>query len=98
MEPYKDYPGGLFKAQHEAIIDYVTWQNVQQTMNKPEKQKVTVEENLPLRGVLKCFCGKAVTGAPSRGRHGGYFYYYKCNKTRHLNLSAKRAHEQLLQI
>jgi site-specific DNA recombinase len=98
VEPYKDYPGGLFKALHEPIIDYVTWQNVQRKMKKPEKGKVIVEEELPLRGVLKCHCGKALTGAPSRGRHGGYYYYYKCNKTTHLNLSAKKAHEQLLQI
>ncbi len=98
VEPYKDYPGGLFKALHAPIIDYVTWQNVQQKFKKPEKAKVVVEDELPLRGVLKCHCGKPVTGAPSRGRHGGYYYYYKCNKTTHLNLSAKKAHEQLLEV
>ena len=98
VEAYKDYPGGIFKAQHEAIIDYVTWQNVQAKFKKPEKQKVTIEDNIPLRGVLKCHCGKPLTGAPSRGRHGGYYYYYKCNKTTHLNLSAIKAHDQLLKV
>lgn len=28
----------------------------------------------------------------------GYFYYYKCRESRHLNLSAKKAHEQLESI
>lgn len=98
VEPYKDYPGGLFPAQHEAIIDYVTWQNVQQKFKGPEKAKVVVADELPLRGVLKCYCGKALTGAPSRGRWGKYYYYYKCMKPHHLNLSADKAHRQLLQI
>ncbi len=98
VAPFKDYPGGLFKAQHPAIIDYVTWQNVQQKMKKVDKPKVTVSDELPLRGVLKCHCGKPLTGAPSRGRWGGYYYYYKCNKTTHLNLSARKAHEQLEQV
>lgn len=98
VEPFKDYPGGFFKAKNEAIIDFVTWQNVHQKLNKPDKPKIVVDENLPLRGVLKCHCGRTVSGAPSRGRHGGYFYYYKCAKSKHLNLSAKRAHEQLLGI
>lgn len=98
VEPFKDYPGGLFKALHQPIIDYVTWQNVQFKMKKVDKPKVTVIDELPLCGVLKCHCGKLLTGAPSRGRWGGYYYYYKCNKTTHLNLSAKKAHQQLEEI
>ena len=47
-------------------------------MKRPEKEKVTVNDELPLRGVLKCHCGKPLTGAPSRGKMGKYYYYYKC--------------------
>ena len=53
---------------------------------------------MPLRGVLKCYCGKPLTGAPSRGKLGKYYYYYKCNKTTHLNLSVTKAHDQLRQV
>jgi site-specific DNA recombinase len=59
---------------------------------------VVVSEEMPLRGVLKCECGKMLTGAPSRGKLGKYYYYYKCDKTRHLNLSAIKAHDQLRQV
>lgn len=98
VKPHKEYPGGLFKAIHDPIVDYVTWQNVQQKLKVPEKTRVVLDSELPLRGVLKCYCGKLLTGAPSKGRHGKYYYYYKCNKTNHININAKRAHEQLEKI
>ncbi len=98
VEPFKTYPGGLFPAQHDPIIDLATWEQVQRKLKKPEKEKVVVSDEMPLRGVLKCSCGKPLTGAPSRGKLGRYYYYYKCNKTTHLNLSAIKAHDQLRQV
>jgi site-specific DNA recombinase len=98
VQPFKTYPGGLFPAIHDPIIDKSTWQMVQNKLAKPEKEKIVVSNEMPLRGVLKCYCGKAVTGAPSRGKLGNYYYYYKCNKTNHLNLSVIKAHDQLRQI
>ena len=98
VEPFKNYPGGLFPAQHEPIVDMVTWEQVQRKLKKPKKEKVVVSDEMPLRGVLKCYCGKPLTGAPSRGKMGKYYYYYKCNKTTHLNLSAIKAHDQLRQV
>ena len=56
-----------------------------------------LDENLPLRGVLHCHCGNLLSGAPSRGRHGGWYYYYKCKSPGHNNISAKKAHEQFLE-
>ena len=98
VDAFKDYPGGLFPAQHEPIIDLTTWEMVQRKLKKPEKERVIIDEKIPLRGVLKCFCGKHLTGAPSRGKLGNYYYYYKCNRTNHLNLSAIKAHDQLRQV
>ena len=98
VDAFKDYPGGLFPAQHEPIIDLTTWEMVQRKLRKPEKERVVIDEKIPLRGVLKCFCGKLLTGAPSRGKLGSYYYYYKCNKTNHINLSAIKAHDQLRQV
>ena len=47
---------------------------------------------------MKCYCGNVVTGAPSGGRWGKYYYYHKCTKSHHLNLSADKAHCRLLHI
>ena len=96
VEAFKDLPGGLFPAIHEAIIDKSSWQMVQGKMKKEDKVKVVVDDDIPLRGVLKCHCGVPLTGAPSRGKSGKYFYYYKCKHSKHNNISAIKAHEQFL--
>lgn len=94
-KPFKENPGGLFPARHEPIVDKLTWQMVQAKKKKPEKQKVCLDDEIPLRGILKCHCGNPVTGAPSRGKSGKYFYYYKCKHSGHNNISAVKAHDQL---
>lgn len=98
VQAYKEYPGGLFPAVHEAIIDTATWQMVQAKIKKPEQTRTVLDEALPLRGILKCHCGNYLTGAPSRSKSGRYFYYYKCKVARHNNISAIKAHQQFLQV
>ncbi len=96
VQGYKEYPGGIFPAIHEPIIDITTWQMVQNKMRKPVKTRTVIDDEIPLRGVLKCHCGNHLTGAPSRGKSGKYFYYYKCKVSKHNNISAIKAHNQLL--
>jgi len=98
VKPFKDYPGGLVDGQHEGIINKLTWNMVQELIKKPEKIHVQLSDDFPLKGVLKCHCGRPLTGAPSRGKTGVYYNYYKCSVSRHLNLSANKAHEQMLEI
>jgi len=98
VDPFKEHPGGLFPGIHEPIIDITTWKMVQNKIIKPDKVKTIIDDNIPLRGVLKCHCGNLLTGAPSRGKSGKYFYYYKCKCPKHNNISAIKAHSQFLQI
>jgi site-specific DNA recombinase len=65
-------------------------------MKRPEKVRTSLDDAIPSRAVLKCHCGQPLTGAASRGKLGNYFYYYKCKHSRHLNLSANKAHDQFL--
>ena len=99
VKAWKDEPGGLYPLkEHPCIIDYSTWNRVQEKL-KPEtpKYKVSLSDDFPLRGVLKCHCSKYLTGAPSKGRHGQYYNYYKCIVSGHNNLKAGKVHEQLLE-
>ncbi|MDQ2863398.1 MAG: recombinase family protein, partial [Bacteroidota bacterium] len=96
VQGFKEYPGGIFPAIHEPIIDITTWQMVQNKMKMPIKTRTVIDEEIPLRGVLKCHCGNYLTGAPSRGKSGKYFYYYKCKASKHNNISAIKAHNQFL--
>lgn len=97
VKPFKDQPGGLYPlADHKAIIDLVTWHEVQEKLNRKVKHRTIISDDLPLRGVIACHCGTPLTGAASRGKGGKHFHYYKCSKTsKHNNLSAIKVHEQL---
>lgn len=98
VEAYKEYAGGLFNGIHEPIIDLTTWKMVQEKIKRPQKTRTIIDDEIPLRGILKCHCGNPLSGAPSRGKSGKYFYYYKCKHSKHNNISAIRAHNQFLEI
>ncbi len=94
VRAYKDSPDEWVEGIHQPLIDRVTFYEVQSRFDKP-RVHVQITDDLPLRGVLKCHCGLPLTGAPSRGKTGKYFLYYKCKISGHNNISAKKAHEQL---
>jgi DNA invertase Pin-like site-specific DNA recombinase len=96
VKPVRDLPGGVVDGAWDPIIDRPTWHMVQEKM-KGGNPKLIVDDQLPLRGILKCHCGKTMTGAPSRGKSGKLFNYYKCVKP-HNNLSANKAHQQLAEV
>ncbi|HSH68188.1 MAG TPA: recombinase family protein, partial [Bacteroidia bacterium] len=98
VEAYKEYAGGLFDGIHEPIIDKTTWKLVQEKIKRPETTRVVIDDEIPLRGVLKCHCGNPLSGAPSRGKSGKYFYYYKCKHSKHNNISAVKSHDQFLSV
>lgn len=96
VEAYKEYPGGFFPGIHEPIIDMTTWQMIQSKLKKPHKIRTVLDDEIPLRGILKCHCNNPLSGAPSRGKSGKYYYYYKCRFPKHNNISAIKAHDQFL--
>lgn len=96
VKGFKDLPSEVVEATHTPIIDRATWRAVQEKIGGLKQPKVILNENFPLRGVLKCHCGKPLTGAPSRGKGGQQYNYYKCNITsKHNNLSAGKVHAQM---
>jgi site-specific DNA recombinase len=99
VKSYKDQPGGLYPLKdQEPIIDLVNWTRVQDKLKKRPQVHIILHDDLPLRGVLYCHCGKLLTGAPSRGKSGKHWYYYKCNAaSKHNNVSAIQAHKQLME-
>jgi site-specific DNA recombinase len=98
VKAFKSHPEEMVEGLHEPIIDRVDWMNVQDKLNPKRKPVQIIHDEFPLRGVLLCHCGKPLTGAPSRGKSGRYFNYYKCQHSRHNNINANKAHDQLQQI
>jgi site-specific DNA recombinase len=93
VPPFKDRPEYFTKAVHPPIIDEITY-NLAQGSTK--KKSITKIEETPLRGLLKCWCGKLVTSDKSKGRKQHYWYYL-CQEHRQY-LSATKLHQQLDEI
>lgn len=86
----------MIKGLHTALITEQQYWLVQERLN--DKHIVTQNrEEVPLRGVLRCFCGKPVTAGNSRGKSGKYYWYYLCKEHRK-NLSAVLLHKQFHEI
>ena len=77
-------PAHYVKGLHEAIIDKETFLKVQDVIDGKKKKQPKLSKKIHpdafLRGYLKCpVCGASMTGAPSKG-NGGTYYYYNCSK------------------
>ncbi len=97
ISAFKDHPEELVEGINPKIIGRTVWQSVQNKM-KIGKPMQIVNDEFPLRSILLCHCGKPITGAPSRGKGGNYFNYYKCQTAGHNNISTRKAHEKILQV
>jgi site-specific DNA recombinase len=99
VKAWKNLPGGLFAIKDfEPIISVDEFNQAQQLFLRDVKQRTELSEEFPLRSVVKCHCGKPLTGAPSRSRNGSYYNYYKCVHGGHVNVSSKIMHSQLTEI
>lgn len=99
VNAWKDQPGGLFPLTHHInIVEPSEWYRVQEKFKVPSQRKI-IDDDVPLRGMLRCYCQNKVTGAPSRGKTGKYWLYYKCNQKSHTNnLSANEAHRKIREV
>lgn len=70
----------LVTGTHEGLISERLFNQVQNVLHNRSKHQVKVVNNnqLPLRGFLKCpLCQQTLTGSASKGR-SRYYYYYHC--------------------
>lgn len=96
VKSWKDHPGGLFPIKNlPKIIDEPTWYQVKEKFNTKGKNRVSITDAFPLRGILKCHCYNQLTGAPSRSKSGKYINYYNCKTPGHNTINATVAHTQM---
>ena len=100
---YKDEPAQWVDGIHEPLIDTATFYAVQDIIegrkkNLPNKYS-TVRDELPLRGFLACpRCGRNLTGSASRGKLGGKFFYYHCDRNCKERQRAKDANDSFSEL
>lgn len=90
---YYDDPEQLVASKNPAIIDRDIWWKAQAILSGKEVHRVVYNEEVPLRGVLKCHCGHPLTAGNSKGKNK-YYWYYKCPNHKKENLSATKLHNQ----
>lgn len=78
---------------HKPLIDEKTFYKCQEIMKSRDTGQnishIQANENFPLRNFITCGnCGRPLTAAFSRGRHGGKYPYYHCYNSKCL---AKKA-------
>jgi site-specific DNA recombinase len=93
---YKGKPEKIVKGLHAPIISEHSFYTAQQRLHQ-KGIKIQKREEVPLRGILHCHCGRKMTAGNSRGRNGTYYWYYLC-ETHKKNLSAKKLHAQLYAV
>lgn len=96
----KDYKGSgekLIKGIHEPIIDGHTWDKCQNLLND-KKPKSIISEELPLRGLAKCYtCGNTLTGGRSKGR-SSFYHYYRCFTCTNVNINTNKVEKKVIDI
>lgn len=92
---YKDRKSRFAVGLHTPIIpEFEYWQVQEKLVRKPKEPRPTSKNaEVPLRGALRCWCGRKLTAGNSRGKSGKYFWYYFC-VTHRENLPAKKLHPQ----
>jgi site-specific DNA recombinase len=95
LPAYKGNPEKMVKAIHAPIVSEHDYWTAQQRLHK-KNNKVQKRDDVPLRGILQCHCGKLMTAGNSKGRTE-YYWYYLCPDHKK-NLPAKKLHEQLYKI
>lgn len=75
---YADKPEQIVKAVHPAIINEGQYWLVQTLMNDRTRAAYHTNEEVPLKGVLRCpECGAFLSAGNSKGRNK-YYWYYLC--------------------
>lgn len=94
---YGDEPEILVSGIHKPIIsEDVYYAAIAKLKYDTSPKPKVIDPNMPLRGMIACGnCHHQMTGGRSRGRHGGYYFYYRCLKCEGFNFSVKTAHKEL---
>ncbi|PLW91311.1 recombinase family protein [Mucilaginibacter sp.] len=94
---YRDLPEKLVKGLHEPIISETEYWAAQKMLSNKRPQRIQPAEDFPLRGVLKCWCGRNYTAGWSKGKKQ-YYMYYKCIDHNYINIPGPKLHDQFNEV
>jgi hypothetical protein len=98
---YKDEESYVVKGIHEALISISLFEQVQDVLSgkvRIAKTKIVVNDQIPLKGFLRCSkCTRVLCGSASKGR-SCYYYYYHCCSTCGCRHKAYEVNETLIKF
>lgn len=83
----------LTKGLHMPIVTEADYWLAQERLGNKRQAKSQPKEEFPLRGILKCWCGKNMTAGYSRGKRK-YYLYYRCMEHTETNIRGELLHEK----
>jgi DNA invertase Pin-like site-specific DNA recombinase len=95
LPAYKGKPAMEVNAIHEPIIGKYEYYAAKNKLNR--RIVIQPSEDVWLRGILHCHCGRLMTAGNSRSHTGKYYWYYKCQEHQ-INFPAKKLHAQFKEI
>lgn len=77
-----DALGVVAQSAAPALIDEATWTRAQRAIahagGEPYRRKPEASADFPLRGVVRCECGRRLVAYRARGKSGRRWPYYRC--------------------
>jgi len=93
----RTHPERYVKGLHTPIISEGDFWLAQERLGNKRPSKAQASEKFPLRGILKCSCGRGFTAGYSKGKRH-YYLYYRCIKHTNINLPGIELHERFKQL
>lgn len=92
LPAYKGQPTQQVNAIHAPLISKQAYYSIQSKLNG---KKVSTQKNdeVFLRGILHCECGRKMTAGNSKSHTGKYYWYYKC-PVHQVNYASSKLHTQ----
>uniref|UniRef100_UPI0026366E34 recombinase family protein n=1 Tax=uncultured Dysgonomonas sp. TaxID=206096 RepID=UPI0026366E34 len=87
----------LIKGLHQPIVNESVFWLVQEKLGRKHAKKVLPNSEFPLRGILRCPCGRSMTAGFSKGKNK-YYLYYRCTKHVDKNYRGETLHQQFAEL
>lgn len=94
---FKNETEKIVNGIHEPMVPVHYYYEAQKLLRGEKGPRTILNEQVPLRGVLRCQCGKELTGGRSKGRNDWYWYYF-CVNHRDNNYNAKKVHQKFDEV
>lgn len=90
-------PEKIVKGMHQPIISEADYWLAAEKLSDKRSEKTQPKKAFPLRGIVKCWCGRSMTAGFTKGK-SQYYLYYRCISHTSVNYPGERMHQQFEEL